>query len=108
MHLLTILQGPATNAVHNIPAKVTYRNTAEDPQGPVRGPSVGRGLPHPTESQDPAQWQIPARVLGNYQAAGLLGHCQASPALHPDGGRLCICQQDKRPRSEAVIPHRRS
>jgi hypothetical protein len=32
-HLLVILQGPVTNAVHSIPAKVMYKNTAEELKG---------------------------------------------------------------------------
>lgn len=71
-HLLGVLQGQATDILHIGPAEAMYKDVQ------VLKDHCGDN-------------HLAARIPCCHQAVGPLGLCQATPALYPEGGRLCIC-----------------
>lgn len=84
--LLAILQGQAIDV-----SEVRYNDITEVLKGCYRV--------HPLFTVT-AYWQVAAKVCCYDQAAGRMGPCRATPVLHPEQGRLCICQQDKGSREQ--------
>lgn len=77
MHLLPVLQGQAADILHSGPAEAMYKDFR------YWRTTVGTVIW--------LQHTISARIPCCHQAVGPLGFCQATPALYPGGGRLCIC-----------------